>query len=865
LARRRRPGGATSSEKKQQPRPATDRLGALARLRPLVPLLCVLVLVALLHPEAMLQGKVYGSADASSSDAFRQVVISESEKGHVNAWNVFSDDYPQWNPYIFLGMPSFGSVAYTYGVYPPTLLLDEVLQNRLGFFPLTWMIAHLVFGGLGVWWLMGRWDSPWPARLAACVGWLFCARIVAWGVHGHGTKLIAAMYLPWLVGLAWEILVRGRARPVAIAALLLGLQFLRGHPQISYYTLLLLGFLTLWNLFWPLGRGERPDWATRLGRSGLMAVLVIVGLLVGSVLLLPGHDYADISTRGEGGASGGGGTAFEYATQWSLAPEDLAALVVPTASGFGKATYLGRMPFTDYPNYLGPLLLLLAAAAWYTGRRSLVLGLVAASLVALLVGMGRFSPGLYQLFYEALPYFDKFRVPSMIMVLPTLAVAILAGLGLGALADDRQMPTGLLRRGAFLLLGLGGLWLLVAATPLSQGAYQERLAALADQSGKQAAPVILEAATELHRSLLVRQALVLLAAGGAVLLASRRPAFRARWLVPVLALILIIDLGSVARLVTHPERALHEVVRARDGGGRLAPASSVVRSAPEDGHASVDPTLASVLQQEVGHGRLLPVGRDASDNAYMTVGVRSLGGYYPAKPAAAEAVRQRLFAGVPPGTLARWLGAAAITFPGQLGPENLALLEDAGLEVMSPGIAAGPTVVYPLVDPVPRARLVDTWRPVSMLPEGDALEPFLDAVASGRHDPMAVTILGSEPVQAPVEGPEPLPEPEFVLDSLNEIVLAVDAPRPALLLLSGLWASGWSAKVDGEDAPVLRADLMLRAVELPAGAQEVRFEYRDRSLQRGRILTVVGYLAVLVLWIVAGRLDRRVADQSVEG
>ena len=849
MARRRRPGGAQPSDTKV----TADRFGVLARLRPVLPVLCVLLLVALLHPEVMLQGKVYGSADASSSDAFRQVGdAARAEEG-----------YPLWNPYIFGGMPSFGSLAYTVGVYPPTLVL-EFLQG-LGLPPLTWLLAHLIFGGLGVWWLLGRWDTPWPARVAACLAWLWFARVVAWGVYGHGSKLGAAMYLPGLVGLSWEVLARGRLRAVALAALLLGLQFLRGHPQISFYTLLLLGFLTVWNLIWPLQAEGRPALPVRLRRTGMMAVVVVVGFAIGAALLLPEHEYAAMSTRGAGGASGAGGSAFDYATQWSLASEDLAALVVPTAAGFGKATYLGRMPFTDYPNYIGPLLLLLAAAAWFSGRRSLVIALGAGTVLSLLIGMGRFSPGLYQLCYETLPYFDKFRIPSMIMVLPALAVAALAGLGLAALADAERLGVHRLRRGAFLLLGLGALWLLVAVTPLSQSGYQERLADLAARSGKQAAPVILEAATELHRSLLVRQALVLLAAGGAVLLAARRPAFRATWLVPLLAVILAIDLGSVARLVVHPERSLQEVVRTADGGGRLAPAGRVVHAWRPDARSGVDPELARVLQEEVGHGRLLPLGRDAASNVYMTAGIRSLGGYYPAKPAAGEAVRQRLFTQLPSGPLARWLGAAAVTYPGRLGPQELELLAGRGLPLESPGRVAGSTVVYPLADPLPRARLVDRWRPVSVLPEGDALDPFLDAIAAGDHDPDAFTVLTTEPVPAPVAAQEPLPVPEFRHDGLNEVVVTVDTPRPALLLLADLWAPGWRAAIDGEPAPVLRADLMLRAVALPAGAHEVRFVYRDPALSRGLILAVLGVLASLILLVAAWRLDRRAAAKTAEG
>ena len=848
MTRRKRPRGATPSDTS----PAVlDRLGSVRRLRPWLPLALVLVLLALLYPEPMFQGRVYGGADTVASEAFRQVGDAARADG----------EYPLWNPYIFGGLPSFGSLAYTIGVYPPTLVF-EFLQG-LGMPPLTWLIGHLIFGALGVWWLLRRWRLPPAACLLGCVGWLWFARVVAWSVHGHGSKLGAAMYVPWLVGLTWEILARddpsrNRLRAVALASLLLGLQFLRGHVQISFYTLLLLGFLTVWNLVWPLNGGPRPALVVRLRRGGLMALVVVIGFAIGTPLLLPVHEYAAMSTRGAGGASGAAGTAYDYATNWSLAPEDLAAVVVPTAAGFGKATYLGRMPFNDYPNYLGPLLLLLAGAAWFSQRRCLVIALLAGSVFSVLLAMGRFSPGLYQLFYEVVPYFNKFRVPSMIMVLPALAVAVLAGLGASVLVDESRLSSLHLRRAAFVVLGLGVLWMM-GATNFGVDAYREKLVAMAALSGKQAAPVILDAAAELHRAFLVRQGLVLLAAGGAVFLASGRPAFRRTWLVPALVVVLAVDLGSVARLVTHPERSLQSVVRTADGGGRLAPAAKLVRHWSGPARVQVDPDLATILQDVVGHGRLLPLGKDATNNAYMTVDVRSAGGYHPAKPAAGEAIRQRLFDRLPAGRLARWFGVAAVTYPGQLSADQLALLRQGGLDLESPGRQAGSTVVYPVRNSWPRARLVDAWQPVSVLPEGDALAPFLDAIAAGTHDPGVATVLDREPDPAPQPGPETLPVPRLDRDGFNEVVIRVANQRPALLLLADLWAPGWRATVDGVPTPVLRADLTLRAVALPAGAQEVRFEYHDSSLTRGLILAVAGILATLILLVVGWRRGRAAA------
>ena len=78
------------------------------------------------------------SADAQNADALRQVGDAGRREG----------SYPLWNPYLFIGMPTFGSLAYTPGLYPPSLVL-EFLHAQLGLPPLTWMLAHLLLRRAG--------------------------------------------------------------------------------------------------------------------------------------------------------------------------------------------------------------------------------------------------------------------------------------------------------------------------------------------------------------------------------------------------------------------------------------------------------------------------------------------------------------------------------------------------------------------------------------------------------------------------------------------------------------------------------------------------------------------------------------------
>jgi hypothetical protein len=77
----------------------------------------------------------------------------------------------------------------------------------------------------------------------------------------------------------------------------------------------------------------------------------------------------------------------------------------------------------------------------------------------------------------------------------------------------------------------------------------------------------------------------------------------------------------------------------------------------------------------------------------------------------------------------------------------------------------------------------------------------------------------------------------------NRIRLAADLPRPGLVVLSEVYYPGWKAWVDGNPAPVLEANYLLRAVPVPAGKHEVVLRFRSRPVEAGFAITLATLLA----------------------
>ena len=65
---------------------------------------------------------------------------------------------------------------------------------------------------------------------------------------------------------------------------------------------------------------------------------------------------------------------------------------------------------------------------------------------------------------------------------------------------------------------------------------------------------------------------------------------------------------------------------------------------------------------------------------------------------------------------------------------------------------------------------------------------------------------------------------EITSDGGNILTVEVDGPA-GFLVVSDTWLRGWSATLDGESVPVLRANYAFRAVGVPAGRHEVVFRY----------------------------------------
>src|SRR5205823_1290301 len=84
----------------------------------------------------------------------------------------------------------------------------------------------------------------------------------------------------------------------------------------------------------------------------------------------------------------------------------------------------------------------------------------------------------------------------------------------------------------------------------------------------------------------------------------------------------------------------------------------------------------------------------------------------------------------------------------------------------------------------------------------------------------------------------------------DEIRLKTTSTAPGMVVLSEVYYPAWHASVDGQPAPVYRADDALRAVAIPAGDHVLELRIESAALVAGMVISsaTVATLAGLALY-----------------
>uniref|UniRef100_A0A7V3ZUK9 YfhO family protein n=1 Tax=candidate division WOR-3 bacterium TaxID=2052148 RepID=A0A7V3ZUK9_UNCW3 len=184
-------------------------------------------------------------------------------------------------------------------------------------------------------------------------------------------------------------------------------------------------------------------------REKKIKILIYVLIMTIFILFFVAIQYLPIYKNLPYGARGGE-RGYEFATSWSLPPEEIFDLLTPNFSG-GLDFYWGRNPFKLHSEYFGVLFILLFFLTLYFYFKKPIVKLFFIYVVfSLLMAFGGHTP-FYYLPYYLLPGVSKFRGPAMIFFTTAFSIIVVGIYGLSLLSLENFKEKDLKRLRKFLI------------------------------------------------------------------------------------------------------------------------------------------------------------------------------------------------------------------------------------------------------------------------------------------------------------------------------------------------------------------------------------------------------------------------------
>jgi hypothetical protein len=326
-------------------------------------------------------------------------------------------DSVAWMPGIYTGFPSLAQVEIG-ALYPTNLLLFGLFSPYAA---IAWaQILPLAIAGIGTFCLAGELGLPLVAKLFAAGVFALSGFLV---VHLRQLNMVdAAAWIPFLFLFVERIASGRRGRSPLWLALVWLLQLLAGHPQVSYFTALVLSGYFLarrWqersNVAWPFGHA-----------LGGVVLPLAIGTLAAAVVLIPAAELSRLTYRQAG-------LGFDEATRYAVSPLSLWTFFSPSLFGDARDDSF-RLPglFWEQYGYAGVLPALSTIVAIVVCRRNRYVRLFAGiAVVSFLLVLGKNTP-VFGWAFAAVPGMRYFRFPTRFLVFVDLAIALLGAFGVAA-------------------------------------------------------------------------------------------------------------------------------------------------------------------------------------------------------------------------------------------------------------------------------------------------------------------------------------------------------------------------------------------------------------------------------------------------
>ena len=687
--------------------------------------------------------------------------------------------------------------------------------------------------------------NPWLSMLGALAFGLGSYNIIIIEA-GHITKGWAmAMMAPILGGM----LLAFRKNYVwggILFTLALALQIYFNHIQITFYTMLIGIILGVVYLVYALKDKEIKSYLI-----GICVLLIGAVFAVGSNArhLIVNQEYMKYTMRGGSeltvtpeelykdgepkSTTASNGLDKDYAFSWSYGKGETYTLLVPGAYGGGSGEtvgtdsefyktfrqkqaplYWGDQPFTSGPVYFGAIVVFLFVLGLFVVKGPERWWLLLATILGIMMAWGKNLMGFNSFLFDHLPLYNKFRTPSMSLVIANVTMVILGVLALKTIFDkENPVDKKKLNLGLYISTGItAGFILLMMALSGNfsfSGASDVQMAAQYGNQWDLIKDVLVKDRKALFMSDSWRSLILILVSAVFLWLYINQKIKQSGIIIGVLSCLVLFDLWGVDRRYLNDSNFVSE---------------KRIKLKPSQTDQILDQYAAQFKDEDY---RVFDLSVNTFNDSYPSAFHHQIGGYSAAKLRRYQDIIDfYLSRHINTGVL-NMLNARYVVVPGQNGqaqvqrnPEALGnawfvntcqLVDDANAEILA------------LNELNPADTAVIDKRFAEMV-QGKNLE---------RDSNSVITMVHQKPYN-----------PDY-------LVYKTKTGKDQLAVFSEVYYDpDWRAYIDGKPADYFRANYILRAMVIPAGEHTIEFKNEAPLLHKWDNITLI--ISILMLCCMAG-------------
>jgi hypothetical protein len=805
------------------------------------------LLVSIIYCLPQFQGKTINMHDGVSWESTSQEPRMYEDSTGIK---------PLWSNAMFGGMPTY--THYLTGVKNYILKFQTTIGKVIPIPTFLFFFAMLGFFVLSCSLKINKWIGA-----IGAIAYAFATYNLGIVASGHVTKMFSIAEMPGV--LAGFIMIYN-GRRLSGAALFFTLMVSVSHYQMVYYTVIML-FIA--------GIGIAIN-ELRNGRLNNLLIGTAIAILTGVLSLGPSlpiilltKEYAQYTMRGGGSelkqlkssdTKKEGGLDVEYAFRWSNGIGETFCLIVPqlygggggqnigtdsklfktlTEAGLPEAsaeqfvenapTYWGSQPFLAGPVYFGAIICFLFVLGMMIIRSPHKWWILATCVIAILMSLGRHLPLLNNFLFDYLPMYNKFRVPSMILVVPQLLFPMVGVWALNDIFTKKIAGDELWKNLKIATIATAGLCLLLAiggqaffdfkASGLNMADAQLAQQFNRDGGNEAIATKVLKALSEDRATMAMNSGLLsafFILAAAAVLYAFNTNKVNNKIAMGVLALLVALDMLPNAR------KYLND--------------NNYIDTEEYQAQFNPRPVDAEILRDKDPYYRVLDLSRDTYNDAMQSYHHKTIGGYSAVKMESYQDLINVHMSGPFNGEVLNMLNTKYIIFnggpngqpayqpnPGTCGNawfvNEVKYVNNADEEMKSmnaPGI--GDTTVMP-----------NSWKANQTAIIRNTFASKLNNTKNFIKDSLANVRLDKY--------------------GLNEISFVSNNSHEGLAVFSDIYYDkGWKAYVDGKETPIVKANYVLRAVLLPAGNHKIEFKFHPEKYYQTNNYAMISSILLYLLF-----------------